>query len=357
MKKGKVHSVGDELFEKCSKRVIIHRDRFPPNPLEDYDQVFLLHSNIDDFSGNENDKDYQNPLVEIEDEDGYGTGEYRPKDGVIAFAVSAYIHSGIALKLGTIMCFFGDTVLPGCRCGCDTTPKAGFMWTTKERFEKMCGPWMEIWDEEARVRRMAKDEDEFRKYLEKLAEGELELFQKYIDGDCYWYETEVKRKFTKVYENGEKVEGHEWEDGGDSCGGFYVDKVGDIDFPKEEGWSVFADDDCSNLVGDEFNIPEYVVVKYDPYPTGTVRFFLRSIEMDESGKVTSSVMTPLIEEAKTFSSWYAAQSVAQDVISKDQYDVDLNIKEIDDLSGKPSCGFRDTDRTFVVTTGVQEAQP
>ena len=325
MKKGKILSTSDEQFEECEKRAIIHRDKYPPNPLKDYDQVFLLHSNIGDFSGNENDKDYQNPLVEIEDEDGYGTGEYRPKDGVIAFAVSAYIHSGIALKLGTIMCFFGDTVLPGCRCGCDTTPNAGFMWTTKERFEKMSGPWMEIWDEEAQVRRMAKDEEEFRKYLEKLAEGELELFQKYLDGDCYWYETEVKRKFTKVYENGEKVEAHEWEDGGDSCGGFYVDKVGDIDFPKEEGWAVFADDDCSHIVGDDYDIPEFVVLKEFTDGVKYLKF------PSENG---ISMWTPNIEDAAIYRHWGLAQMEAQKAIPKKEYDAYKNIKEIDDLRGK-----------------------
>lgn len=344
MKKGKVHSVGDELFEKCSKRAVIHRDEFPPNPLKDYDRTFYLHSRTDDISGNENDKNYPDPLVEIEDEDGYGTGEYKCRDGVVAFWVSAYIHSGIALSLGTVRCAFGDTPIPGGRGrGFDTTPNAAFMWTDKERFEEMNGPWMEVYDEEAKTRRPAKDEQEFLKYLEKIAERELELFQKCIDGECYCYDTQVKRRYTKTYENGDTEEGYDWEDGGDSCGGYYVDDVGDIDFPREDGWEVFADGDCSNLVGDEFDIPEYVVVKYEPSPAGTVRFFLKSIERDGSGNVTSSVMTQLVEEAKTFSSWCEAQSVAKDVISKEQYDANLNIKEIDDLSGKPECSFRDTE--------------
>lgn len=335
MRKGKVHSVDDELFEKCDKRVIIHRDRYPPNPLHDYDQTFYLHSCIRAITGNEEDKNYHNPIVEIKGEDGYGTGEYKFRDGVVSFWVSAYIHSGIALSLGTVGCAFGDTPVPGGNgCGFDTTPNAALMWTDRERFEKMNGPWMEVYDEETKTMRPAKDEHEFLKYLERIAKEELELFQKYIDGECYWYGTEVKRKYTKTYENGETVEGHDWEDGDDSCGGYYVDSVEDIDFPKEDGWEVFADDDCSNLVGDEFDIPEYVVVNYEPTPAGTVRFFLKSIERDKSGKVTSSVMKPLVEEAKTFTSWCAVQSVAQDVISKEQYDVKLNIKEIDDLRGK-----------------------
>ena len=86
---------------------------FPPNPLKDYDQTFYLHSLINDISGNEYDKNYPNPLVEIEDEDGSPTGEYKCRDGVISFWVSAYIHSGIALSLGTVRCAFGDTPIPG----------------------------------------------------------------------------------------------------------------------------------------------------------------------------------------------------------------------------------------------------
>lgn len=335
MKKGKVHSVGDELFEECSKRVVIHRDRFPPNPLKEYDQTFYLHSRIDAITGNEDDKNYPDPLVEIEDEDGYGTGEYKCRDGVVAFWVSAYIHSGIALSLGTVRCAFGDTLIPGGGGrGFDTTPNAAFMWTDKERFEKMNGPWMEVYDKETKTRRPAKDVQEFLKYLEEIAEGELDLFQKFLDGECYWYETEVKRKFRKVYENGDAVDDHEWEPWGDTCGGFYVDNVGDIDFPKEEGWEVFADRNCSNFVGDKFDIPEYVVVNYEHLPAGDARFFLKGMERDRSWKVTSCIMTPDIEDAKTFGSWFEVQSVAQDVIKKGDYDVNVNIREIDDIRGK-----------------------
>lgn len=319
MKKGKILSTTDDMFEKCEKRAIIHRDPVPPNPLKDYDQIFLLHSNIRDLCGNENDKDYRDPLVEIEDEDGYGTGEFTFKEGVVAFPVSAYIHSGIALHMGSIREFPFD---PG---GFDTTRNAAWMWTTRERFEKMCGPWMELYDEETKSRRQAKDEKEFRDYLYKMAKCELELFQKYLDGYCYWYETEVKRKFTKVYENGEKVEAHEWEDGGDSCGGFYVDKVGDIDFPKEEGWGVFADDDCSHLVGDDYDIPEFVVLKV---VDGVTQYLT---DMCNDGK---RLWTTNLEDADIYRRWGLAQVEAQKAIPKEEYDAYKNIKEIDDLRGK-----------------------
>lgn len=304
MKKKKVLSMGDRAESKASTHVIIDLDRHPPNPLKEYDQVFFLHSNIEDFSGNENDKDYQNPLVEIEDEDGYGTGEYRPKDGVIAFAVSAYIHSGIALKLGTIMCFFGDTVLPGCRCGCDTTPNAGFMWTTKERFEKMCGTWMEIWDEEAQVRRMAKDEEEFRKYLEELADGELELFQKYLDGECFGYREEIRKPFKKVYPDGTEEDDCDWEDG-DSCWGYYVDSIDDIEFSKDEDVDVF--DDTGHFVGDEWTIPELVIVHPE------TKLYLRAESSRLGGNLTApAIWTKELSEAMVFHHWNCAYNAFVD---------------------------------------------
>lgn len=326
MKKCKVHSVGDELFEKCSKRVVIHRDMFPPNPLKDYDQTFYLHSLINDISGNEDDKNYPDPLVEIEDEDGYGTGEYKCRDGVVAFWVSAYIHSGIALSLGTVRCAFGDTPIPGGGGrGFDTTPNAAFMWTNKERFEKMNGPWMEVYDDDTKTRRPAKDHQEFLKYLKKIAEGELELFQKFLDGECYWFDTQIKRSYIKTYENGETEKGHDWEDGGESCGGYYVDDVGDIDFPKEEGWEVFADDDCSNLVGDEYNIREFVILRKFDDGVKFIKF------PSENG---ISMWTPDINDAYVYRSWGQAQVEAQRVIPKEEYDAYKNIKEIDDLRGK-----------------------
>lgn len=257
MKKCKVHSVDDKLFEKCSKRVVIHRDMFPPNPLKDYDQTFYLHSRIDDITGNEDDNNYPDPLVEIEDEYGYGTGEYKCRDGVVAFWVSAYIHSGIALSLGTVRCAFGDTPIPGGGGrGFDTTPNAAFMWTDKERFEKMNGPWMEVYDEETKTRRPAKDEAEFRKYLWEIAKDELELFQKYMDGECFGWSEKIRVPFKRVYPDGREIDDCEWEDG-DSCGGYYVDSIDDFEFAKDEDTDVF--DETGHFVGDEWTIPEFVV--------------------------------------------------------------------------------------------------
>ena len=330
MKKGKVYSTSDDLFDECEKRVVIHLDRDPPDPLHDYDQIFLFHSRIDRYlCGNERDEDYPDPLVEIEDEDGYGTGEYTCKDGVVAFWVSAYIHSGIALHMGTVMCAFGDTPGPGGR-GWDTSPDAGFLWTDKERFERMQGDgsWMTLYDEETGKWRQAKDEAEFRDYLYKVAEEELNLLQDYIDGRCFRYDTETKVGFHKTFDDGRAENGFDWEDGEDSCGGFYVKKVGDIDFPKGDGWEVFADDDCSRFVGDEYDIPEFVVV--NDRIDGRKRFYLSETHNGSEGSIVPTWTTNL-DDALTFSSWWNVQSVAQDVIPKEEYCVSKNCIEKDDL--------------------------
>ena len=71
----KVLAIDDRAESNASTHVIIEWDRSGPNPLVDYDQVFLLHSNSG-FCGNENDPGYENPLEEVVDEDGYGTGEF-----------------------------------------------------------------------------------------------------------------------------------------------------------------------------------------------------------------------------------------------------------------------------------------
>lgn len=288
MKKRKVFSVDRRDESKASTHVIIDWDRCCPNPLKEYDQVFRLHSNIPrEFCGNESDRDYDDPLEEIVDEDGYGTGEYRFRDGVVHFPVSAYIHSGVALHMGSIREFPCD---PG---GWDTTRNAAYMWTDKERFEKVCGPWMEVYDEETKSRRQAKDETEFRKYLWEIAKGELELFQKYMDGDCFWYREEIRVPFRRVYPDGREVDDCDWKDD-DSCGGFYVDSIDDIDFSRGPDVDVF--DATGRFVGDEWTIPELVI--RSPI---SGRYL-----MTEAGKDWDSEWTGDLAKAKVFHCWNCA---------------------------------------------------
>lgn len=291
MKKRKVFSVDKCDSSKASTHVIIERDTTPPNPLKDYDQVFLLHSNIPrEFCGNESDRDYDDPLEEIVDEDGYGTGEYRFREGVVHFPVSAYIHSGIALRMGSTREFQCD---PG---GWDTTTRnAAYLWTDRERFESMYGKdcWMTVYDEETKTRRPAKDESEFRKFLWEIAKGELELFQKYLDGECFGWREETRVPFKRVYPDGREFDDCEWEDG-DSCWGYYVDSIDDIDFSKDEDTDVF--DATGRFVGDEWTIPELVVKS----PISGLYL------MTEGSKETDSEWTADLSKAKVFHHWNCA---------------------------------------------------
>jgi len=324
MIKKKVLALDERDSSKASTHVIIDWDRDGPNPLIDYDQVFLLHSNIPrEFCGNERRKDYVSPLVEIEDEDGYGTGEYGFREGVVAFPVSAYIHSGIALSMGSIREFPCD---PG---GWDTTRNAAYMWTDRERFEKMCGPWMELYDEETKSRREAKDETEFRRYLWKLAEGELELFQKYLDGECFWYREETRVPFKRVYPDGREFDDCDWEDG-DSCGGYYVDSVDDIGFSKNEDTDVF--DATGRFVGDEWTIPELVIVHPE-----TKLYLCRESDVINGRKVRAS-WTQDLSEAKVYRHWNSAYNAfvgdgerLWDVFSHDTIRSENIIRDKDEL--------------------------
>lgn len=293
--KKKVMPVSDRHLSKASIHVIIKRDQDCPNPLKDYDQVFLLHSNIRDFSGNEDDKDYPNPLIEIEDEDGYGTGTFRFRDGVVHFPVSAYIHSGIALRMGSIREFPCD---PG---GWDTTKNAAYLWTDKERYEKMCGNgWMMVPDEAYTDNRArpAKDEAEFRQYLWEIAKDELALFQKYLDGECFGYCEEIRKPFKKVYPDGTEEDDCDWIDD-DSCWGFYADSIDDIDFSKDEDVDVF--DATGRFAGDEWTLPELVVVHPE-----TKLYLALEFEKSARGQTSVAVWTPDPSLAKVYHHWNCA---------------------------------------------------
>lgn len=321
MKKGKIRPASERnLRDPNGKHVIIERDENGVDPLHDWDQVFLLHSNIPrEFCGNEHDKNYESPLVEIEDEDGYGTGEFKFREGLLVFPVSAYIHSGIALRMGSIREFACD---PG---GWDTTPNAAYLWCDRERWEGMNRPWMHVMDEETKQDRPAKDWDEFRAFAYKVAESELKTIQQCWDGQVYGYRTEVAVPYRKVYRDGTESEEVDWEGGEDSCWGYVGDDVNDIDFPKDDGWEVF--DSTGAFAGGEYGIPEFVVTRVNPEGT---RFYLSEFTKDADGKVESAWVARK-SGAMKFSSWWLVQSVAQDVIDKEDYCASRNCVEIDSV--------------------------
>jgi hypothetical protein len=264
--------------------------------------------------------------VEIEDEDGNGTGEYKPEEDAFLFPVAAYIHSGIALSLGNGS-HFPDQQW-------DVTRKAAWMWTNKERFCQLCGAqnWMRVYDEGSRTWRPAKNRDEFESYLRGSAERLLAEWQKWNDGEVYGYRTETSYvPYKKLYPDGTQEDAVEWKDGGDSCWGFIVDKPDDIDFPRGGGWEVF--DASGDFVGDEYAIPEFVVTCLRAQDGKRV-YLHRYAKTAGIERAATQEWCENPDNALKFNSWWRVQSVAQDVIEKTKYDAYKNCAEIDSIRDK-----------------------
>ena len=324
MKKGIIRDVSErDLTKAGAKHVIIERDTDQcVNPITDNDNLFYLHSNITrEFCANESEKSYPGlPVVEIEDEDGYGTGEYKPEEDAFIFPVAAYIHGGIALSLGS------GSHFPDQRW--DVTRNAAWLWTNKKRFCQLCGEqnWMRVFDKESKTWRPAKDRDEFEQYLRKEAEVLLDGWQKWNDGEVYGYRTEESCvPYKRLYPDGHMEDEVDWEDGEDSCWGFITEKATDIGFPRGDGWEVF--DASGDFVGDEYEIPEFVVTQVSP---DGIRYFLAQYTKVKDG-VYDVAWTAALDDALTFSSWWKVQSAAQDVIDKDKYDARRNCVEKDSI--------------------------
>ena len=324
MKIKKILPTSDDRFCTVKTRVIVERDPDPQDPLHDWEQIFLLHSNSDRLCGNEDDDGYESPLEEVLDEDGYGTGEFKFREGVVWFPVSAYIHSGIALSLGNGAHF------PDRRW--DVTTNIAYLWTDRDRFEKVCckDGWMTLPDGDSGGRRPAKDFDEFREYLRGMAEGELNELQKAKDGEVYGFRTEVRETHEKDPDDREAPT-FEYTDGDDSCWGFFQDDSGFfyLDAPKSYGDDVewFSEDEF--IVGKEYQIPEFVVTRVSPDGT---RYFLAQYTKDRD-RAYDVAWTAKLDDAIVLPSWWQVQSVAQAVIDKDKYDARKNCVEKDTLAG------------------------
>jgi len=337
VKKGKILSTNDESYETVKERVTIMRDENPLCPYLDYDQIFEIWSNIPrEMCGS---KDAYEPLEEILDEDGCGTGRWKAMDGHYVFPVSAYIHSGISLSMGTVREFPCD---PG---GWDTTPNALLMYTTKERYEKMCGKWKERYNEETKSYEKVEDEKEWREYLYERAKAELDSINLYLEGVCFGYRYEKARRWREVYERTttyedgksehvgpETTEGVDWEEV-DSCWGYLTDDGNDIDFPKSADIPVYADDSCDGLVGDEYDIPEYVVTIPPATANGVSvdRYYLSGYSVGENDNDTTQYWTHDKDKALKFESWWEVQNVAQKVIKAEEYNARKNCVEIDSI--------------------------
>jgi hypothetical protein len=185
---------------------------------------------------------------------------------------------------------------------------------------------MHVYDKESRSWRPAKDRDEFVEYLRREAVSLLNEWQKWNDGEVYGYRTETSSiPYKRLYPDGHTEDEVGWSDGGDSCWGFIADKANDIDFPRGDGWEVF--DATGRFAGDEYDIPEFVVTWVSP---DGIRYYISQYTKDRDG-AHGIKRTSALDNAITFSSWWQVQVVAQDVISKDEYDAYKNCVEKDKL--------------------------
>lgn len=205
-------------------RVVISRDEYSDTEIGEDVNAFLFWSNIPEISS---DRSAENPYQTDVD----GNVSIRPE--LVAFKVSAYIHSGIALSLSE----FSDPW--------DSVNNAGVLYTTKERYNKFLGDdsWDTNWSEQEN--KMVKiPHDEFLDHLKNIAKLELNDRQKIMDGDVWCFSLEEIKRFKKTYASGEESEGIEFEPIESVCG-YVVDDLDDIDFPRSEDTIVC----CINFPG------------------------------------------------------------------------------------------------------------
>ena len=242
----------EDTPEKAMRRVVLHHDDGCQEWVRDtQDLTFMLWSNCNKFRSDriydprsKKRVEVESPFVEKLDEDGFGTDEYELRKDIIAFGVDVYDHSGIAFALHGEggACF---------SCPWDTARNVLYLWTDKERWDKLCGncEWKFV---------DGKPTDELMKAARDIARGEIEEMNLCESGSYYGYETEdreIHHEKTEVtYPDGRPSETFdrdidEWVSGDDSCWGCLTEKPAeDMDFPC--GIPVTTDE--SHLVGKTF---------------------------------------------------------------------------------------------------------
>lgn len=243
----------DETPENAKCRVLLSKDDgYQEWVRETCENAFLLWSNI---SGHRGDMVYDpvakrkvevdSPYEEVLDEEGYCTGKYKLKDGIIAFPVDMYEHSGTAWALSGEggACF---------SCPWDTTQGAFILYCDQDRWEKLGGSakW-EFVD--------GKPSDALMEDARRIARNEVEQMNLCEQGSYYrWTEQHLTRESAMVVKelwNGEKKdecrvdEFWDADEECDSCGGILTEKPAeDCDFPV--GMPVVTD--CEYCEGDTF---------------------------------------------------------------------------------------------------------
>lgn len=241
----------DETPKNAMRRVILEHDGAESHGWirDGQDLTFMLWSNCDKFNSDKicvNGKrvEVDSPFEEILDEEGFGTGNYKLREGIIAFGVDVYCHGGMAYALHGEggACF---------SCPWDTSRNLLWLWTDKTRWDKLCGncEWKFV---------DGKPTDELYRAAHRVAKSEIEEMNLCEQGSYYGYRTEEREihheKTEFTFQDGRPPETHErdvdeWVDGDDCCWGFLTEKPAqDCGFPL--GIPVTSED--SYIVGDTF---------------------------------------------------------------------------------------------------------
>lgn len=213
----KIKSTNDKEFNDVNHRIVISRDESCDWCRDEYDHMFVLWSNTRNMRG---DKNAESPFEEDDD------GNVKLKNGIVAFSVSIYEHSGISYHLGDYH---------GVDAEFDSCDEAYYLWCDKERFEEFQGSGS--WGKNDR-----------KEVLERVASSEIEELNLDAQGSYYQWKEEVKKSWTKIYEDGTETKGCDWEIV-NSCGCYLGDSADMFDF--QVGIPVFADKTAEWFVDEE----------------------------------------------------------------------------------------------------------
>lgn len=236
MLKEAVYSDSSSLYDynnECdySERIILELDSCDWWTREDLgEHTFLIYMRGRKYCF---DRNAENPLQE--------DGEY--KKGYVVFPLSLHDHSLIRLGLFA-SAYFNYW---------DSTLNAGYMYTNKERYEKLYGEdtWCKVPNQMKKTYETVSLE-EFKKYLQEIAESEIKELNLLLEGSVWRVTHEIKEEFCITYKDGKTKNGYEWVEV-DTCGGFVTDSVDDIDFIRDENIPVFI---CNGIFNNHtYNVP------------------------------------------------------------------------------------------------------
>ena len=228
----------EETPEDCTRRAVLLRDGFNKDWIRDqYDHTFLLWSNSEDHHGdrvfNRRTKkmdEVESPFEPVLDEDGYETGESKPRDGLLIIPVDVYEHSGMVW-------FLRGEAPAGCACRWDSTcynrEAPFYLYCDKQRWDSLCGSCEWKFKD-------GKPSEELAKAAREIAREEVRLMNLCEEGAYFGYKVEEKIteesdvRVRNEHDGSEKAEHRKsvfWDEK-DACWGCLTDKPAEeVDFP------------------------------------------------------------------------------------------------------------------------------